>query len=561
MSEKMWKPGDVTTDVETMQKHFTENGIFETEIPKDGHCILTAWSWATKQDYSDVEHALIQEVTGNIELYSAWSTSDIVEDLERYLAKRDYACDMVDFVINALVNASGKVCIIYECYQGAIRTTTVEPIGKKDPMVVTLSKYGLHYNLCNIKGHQKSNNQTEVIVLSSDDENENFIARNDFTSTSSATRQVKLEPGIDHSELPTMTNEELSSKATNSNGSDAIQFDGNFTASMVSLERCKYTSLLDSSDDSSSDDEDDSIEGSEASETADSEQTGIALEDNNLTYLHNDMSLPIYSQKKEKYSTQDIIKIMLDTPKKHAKLVCKKCPHNIHFSSSYLVDLNCMDSIADIKGNDSCPMNHHGQPLRYIYVRCNDDGLAENVIIKKRSQLDETEMEEEGIQESLFMYEYASKNAKGTFSRRIYTLYKDADKTRPHRYAFVNFYVAENHMSEVPHGNSKRGVPFKATKHSVPQSIKQRCEHETPKRVLAEEKKRKGSFAIADCSSDLPRNYNQIKNFRRKATNSFVELKNDEIVAAMYECKKPGDEFVREVQGAPEAICILATNT
>ena len=312
MSEEISKPGYVAEDVQIMQKPLTDNEIQETEIPKDGHCILTAWSWATKQDYSDVEHALIQEVTGNIELYSAWSTSDIIEDLERYLAKRDYAFDMVDFVINALVNASGKVCIIYDCYQGAIRTTTVEPIGKKDPMVVTLSKYGwLHYNLCNIKDRQISNNRPEVIVLSSDDDSEDFITRNDFTSTSSAIKQVKLEPGIDRTELSTMANEELSLKATNTNGSDAIQFDRNFSTSMVSRERCKYSSLLDSSDDSSSDDDEDSIEGSEASEPADSEQTGIALKDSNLPYLHNDMSLPIYSQKKEKYTTQEIISFLV----------------------------------------------------------------------------------------------------------------------------------------------------------------------------------------------------------------------------------------------------------
>ena len=146
--------------------------------------------------------------------------------------------------------------------------------------------------------------------------------------------------------------------------------------------------------------------------------------------------------------------------------------------------------------------------------------------------------------------------------RRIYTMYKDCKKQETYRYAFVHFSIEDGYVPLlIPHKNStKNKKGYTMTKTSTLSSLKRACETKRPKEALA--KVRKESQHQKSLSGH-PRNYNQAANARTIQKKGFKSLGNpcDELIQAIYMCKKPGDNFVREVQSAPEGIAVLASDT
>ena len=63
-------------------------------------------------------------------------------------------------------------------------------------------------------------------------------------------------------------------------------------------------------------------------------------------------------------------------------------------------------------------------------------------------------------------------------------------------------------------------------------------------------------------SGQQPKTYNQASYARNVTKSRFVSMKNpvDELLQAVYQCKKPGKKFVREVQSAPEGMSIIASD-
>ena len=111
-----------------------------------------------------------------------------------------------------------------------------------------------------------------------------------------------------------------------------------------------------------------------------------------------------------------------------------------------------------------------------------------------------------------------------------------------------------------PHGNTQKEKQMKAyrkTSKITIQSLRKIWDIEKPK--SAYETVRKSIVKVA-ATAALPKNYRQAVYAKQTVSSQFksVDGNRDELIRAIYSCKKPGDSFVREIQSAPEGISVLA---
>ena len=85
-----------------------------------------------------------------------------------------------------------------------------------------------------------------------------------------------------------------------------------------------------------------------------------------MSYLHEDLSLPIYNKTAE-LSFEDVFSILTSNLK--SQMICIGTSVDIKETSSFTVDLTKLDNIKDVTGNDGNKMEHHGQPLRQIVLK------------------------------------------------------------------------------------------------------------------------------------------------------------------------------------------------
>ena len=101
--------------------------------------------------------------------------------------------------------------------------------------------------------------------------------------------------------------------------------------------------------------------------------------------------------------------------------------------------------------------------------------------------------------------------------------------------------------------------------------IKNEAQTATPKIALEAVDNAKGGIMNAESAGSLPRNRQQISNIRRMVTAGNTERRRrntsgarDELSAVMEMCLNqshvPETAYVRKVQGAPDTMCVLATN-
>ena len=72
------------------------------------------------------------------------------------------------------------------------------------------------------------------------------------------------------------------------------------------------------------------------------------------------------------------------------------------------------------------------------------------------------------------------------------------------------------------------------------------------------------SLSNAANAPEFPKNYNQAAYARRSHTPKVfqsVSSYTDALTNAIYKCKKPGDNFVKEVRSALEAVAVFGTDT
>ena len=140
-----------------------------------------------------------------------------------------------------------------------------------------------------------------------------------------------------------------------------------------------------------------------------------------------------------------------------------------------------------------------------------------------------------------------------------------------HKYCLVQYTFAgdDHEVTVISHGNAKStSNPYKKTKESVKKNLESTLQTTNlpPGRALSQVDSRSGGYMLATRSGDLCRDRKQAWNIKQKVKNaksSFVPLqfgKKDDLSEVMKRCKseRKGEEFVREVVGAPEPRCVLA---
>ena len=126
------------------------------------------------------------------------------------------------------------------------------------------------------------------------------------------------------------------------------------------------------------------------------------------------------------------------------------------------------------------------------------------------------------------------------------------------RYGMIQYYFdgPEVEIKIKPHGNSKSASPFFRTSESAKKLHKELAATSMPKEAVYQATLMQGGEIEAKGMANLPRNRQQIANYRR------VEKKRDDNVlySVMLECKLAQgtqEAFVRDVKAAPDPQCVL----
>jgi len=110
-----------------------------------------------------------------------------------------------------------------------------------------------------------------------------------------------------------------------------------------------------------------------------------------------------------------------------------------------------------------------------------------------------------------------------------------------------------------PHGNSQSGTPFFCTAESVKRRHKEIARASKPTEAFYKATQESGGEIEAAGMQKLPRNLQQMKNYRRTG-----HVKDQNILySVMLQCKLTegtADAFVRDVKAAPDPQCVLAFN-
>ena len=134
-------------------------------------------------------------------------------------------------------------------------------------------------------------------------------------------------------------------------------------------------------------------------------------------------------------------------------------------------------------------------------------------------------------------------------------------KTDLHRYALAHFQININYKyTATPHGNCKKSrKPYLKTMSSTIESLKISASSKKPKSTYIDKMVKVGKTTSP---SELPKNHNQANYARNLVKNKFESVSNtgDDLLQAIYKCKKSGEKFVREVQSAPEGIVVISSD-
>ena len=125
------------------------------------------------------------------------------------------------------------------------------------------------------------------------------------------------------------------------------------------------------------------------------------------------------------------------------------------------------------------------------------------------------------------------------------------------RYALVQYWFEgpEVEVKPKPHGNSKSSHPYFLTAESAKAHLKAMAKSETPKSIMQIATQEHGGEIGAKGLNKIPRNLQQLKNYRRN------EKKDTNVLySVMLQCKVcegKSEAFVRDVKAAPEPQCVL----
>ena len=131
----------------------------------------------------------------------------------------------------------------------------------------------------------------------------------------------------------------------------------------------------------------------------------------------------------------------------------------------------------------------------------------------------------------------------------------------------VVYYIPDGYVpSVVPHGNSKSNKPFFPTLPSTAETIKEKCVSSGPKAVVACVDSSDGGIMEASYPSQLPRNEQQVSNFKRHVPVSLcqgvsVRSEANELYTIILQAHLEGGDskFIRDVKAYPEPAIVVAS--
>lgn len=123
------------------------------------------------------------------------------------------------------------------------------------------------------------------------------------------------------------------------------------------------------------------------------------------------------------------------------------------------------------------------------------------------------------------------------------------------RYEMVQYYFdgPEVEVKVKPHGNAKSSTPFFRTADSAMKAHKELASTSMPKQVIYQATQNVGGEVEARGISCLPRNRQQIANYRR----SVSKKDNNVLYSVMLECKLTQGTEDADVKAAPDPQCIM----
>ena len=138
-------------------KTFTNYQIIKA--PSDGHCMIHAWNIAlenskeiqNKPKYIQLCNLIYHEFTENINRYRNFisNTTNIAEEVHKYLQYRNYASEVGDLVLQALANVTEISAMIYIADEKGrpIQSSFVKPINGQSKGLINLLKRRQHYDV------------------------------------------------------------------------------------------------------------------------------------------------------------------------------------------------------------------------------------------------------------------------------------------------------------------------------------------------------------------------------------------------------------------------------
>ena len=136
----------------------------------------------------------------------------------------------------------------------------------------------------------------------------------------------------------------------------------------------------------------------------------------------------------------------------------------------------------------------------------------------------------------------------------------------PHTLCLVVYYIPNGFTPTiVPHGNSKSGTSYYATLPGMSAHIKEECKHSGPKHTVARVSASKGGIVCASYPGELPRNDQQVSNFKGKkifTSNEKTIADGDALYTVMFRAQMDdsGNKFARDIKAYPNPTILLASD-
>jgi hypothetical protein len=271
-----------------------------------------------------------------------------------------------------------------------------------------------------------------------------------------------------------------------------------------------------------------------------------------ITFYNENKLLPIYGKPSKGFNKEKILHILLD-PNFNSSFLSTDHPVHVEHNVAFVIDLSKLKNKDDVGADDMGTWKCTGSRLLKFSVK----------VDKKVYQIMNA-----GAPNSTMVYIRRLYHVHGTdndFHRM--TAYVDSKNSSvTSSRCVVQYWFAsgvEHSINIKAHGNSKiKTESYCRTHPSTLSAIKDYGKDHAPKETITAIYTAEGGIIEANSVGKLPRNRQQVSNYRRGATVPLCSKKSqkDPLFMVMEQSKLCGETFVRIVTATPEPMCIMATD-